>query len=53
MVFLGEVQFEFFYCRNGPTNGYWTQTKYTSIMKKIEPWMGDVQRWNVIFMLPV
>lgn len=22
-------------------------------MKKIELWMGDVQRWNVIFMLPV
>ena len=42
-----------FDCRNGPTNGYWTQTKYTSIMKKIESWMGDVQRWNVIFMLPV
>ena len=39
--------------RNGPTYGYWTQTEYTSIMKKIESWMKDVQRWNVIFMLPV
>ena len=25
-----------FYCRNGSTNGYWTQTKYTSIMNKNE-----------------
>jgi hypothetical protein len=25
-----------FDCRNGPSNGYWTHAKYTSIMKKIE-----------------
>ena len=42
-----------FDCRYGPTNAYWTEVEYTSIMKKIELWMGDVQRWNVIFMLPV
>ena len=34
-------------------NDYWTQTEYTSIMKKIESWMRDVQRWNAIFMPPV
>jgi hypothetical protein len=27
--------------------------KYTSIMKKIESWMKDVQRRNVIFILHV
>ena len=33
-----------FDCWNRPTNSYWTQTEYTSIMKKIESWIGDVQR---------
>ena len=50
-VFLEEMHFKFLNCRNGPTNDYWTRIKYTSIIKKIESWMGDVQRWNVIFML--
>ena len=34
-VFLEEMHFKFLNYRNGPTNDYWTRTKYTSIIKKL------------------
>ena len=35
-----------FYCQNRPTNGYWTQTKYTLIMKN--KFFGEFFFWRII-----
>lgn len=51
--FLGRNTFWVFDCRYRPNGGYCSETDYALVLDKIKVWMGDVQRWNCIFMLPV
>jgi hypothetical protein len=49
---MGSNALWIFDCRKGPKGHFWEEMEYKTIMGKISEWMGSIERWNGIFMLP-